>query len=53
MKCDSKNELYLRLALYINNEMFKDNYISLSVYEYTQKQLLKMIKKSGGEIGFI
>ena len=41
----NKNELYLKLALKINEKMFNNNQISYTVFEYTEKELLKKVEK--------
>lgn len=40
----TKNELYLRIALIVNNNLYNQNVISYSVFSNVQEELLSKIK---------
>ena len=40
---NNKMELYLELALYLNNDLFENNSISFFEYEKAKEELLKRI----------
>ena len=40
-----KNEIIMRFALMLNEELYEENYISYSMYEDTRKKIMACLKE--------